>query len=106
MNWKKQDTVWLSDILERDHWIEHRSATIRLVRGCDRIIKSDTVPITDRSIYWKKVDIILKTKERTIVAVARLFPIKIIETPLFNFILKLKPTKNIHDVNFKIAAKK
>lgn len=27
MNWKKQDTVCLSDILERDYWIEHRSAT-------------------------------------------------------------------------------
>ena len=40
---EKNKTLFGSpDILERDHWIEHRSA----IFDCDRIVKSDTVPIT------------------------------------------------------------
>lgn len=104
---EKNKTLFGSpDILERDHWIEHRSAIFDCDRGCDRIVKSDTVPIRVEKNWYYSRNERRNNRGSLLLFVSIAFPIKIIETPVFNFILKLNPANNIHDVNFKIAVKK
>lgn len=90
---KKQDIVWITRYL----------GTV----GCDKIIKSDTVSITDRSICRKNWYYFQNERRRSNCCscpfVFIMFPIKIIETLLFNFILKLDPIEK--DTTLKLLWK-